>query len=69
MTGAVSAGNNGSFLLTATGTPTVTGDSAADTLTGNASLDWFFSKTGEDILTDLNTVAPDTGTETATTLP
>ena len=67
LTGAVSGGNNGSFLLTTGGSPTVTDDAAIDTMTGGSTaLDWFFSHTGTnaDIVTDINAG----GTETVTTV-
>ena len=44
-------------------------DTAADKLTGGASRDWFFRKLGQDTVTDLNTVAPETGKETVTAIP
>jgi Ca2+-binding RTX toxin-like protein len=65
LTGHVSGGNNGSFLLTTTGSsPTVTEDGATDTLTGGADLDWFIQHTGTnaDSITDPN----NGGTETIT---
>ena len=63
-------GLNGSYLLTTGGpSPTLTGDSSADAVTGGNGRDWFLSKSGQDAVSDLNLVTPESGPETVTRGP
>ena len=39
---------------------TVFNDTSIDQLTGGAGLDWFFAKTGVDVITDKNNGGPET---------